>query len=340
MMKAKGYLPFHLDHIPSKIIQKAKEELNETNETRAAALEKIREYIKEDKNLKCPMEDEYLLQFLRARKFDSKRAFALLQNKYQVKKSYPELYDSINLDDLRKVYSSGAGYCFPFRDPDGCVVLVLALAKWNPGESNICNALTALTGFILSIVDEPATQISGVRILVDVRGFSLRQMRTLTPRYILLLSKALRNCLPVRFKGIHIYNESIVFQYIWSVLKLVLTDKIRNRSRMVQHPIGSQLSVSFYMTNSSLVDWLQSITGPCSSAKTSDITLWDLFKFLGCTRYQVSLPPLPNDVDELQTCISVAFQSSTPDMPKRVWNDISYRHYIVRVSAEACAEHL
>ncbi|PRD30467.1 UNVERIFIED_CONTAM: Alpha-tocopherol transfer protein-like [Trichonephila clavipes] len=228
-MKAKGYLPFHLDHIPSKIIQKAKEELNETNDTRAAALEKIREYIKEDKNLKCPMEDEYLLQFLRARKFDAKRAFSLLQNKYQVKKSHPELYDSINLDDLRKVYSSGAGYCFPFRDPDGCVVLVLALAKWNPGESNICNALTALTGFILSIVDDPATQISGVRILVDVRGFSLRQMSTLTPRYVLLISKALRNCLPVRFKSIHIYNESIVFQYIWSVLKLVLTDKIRNR---------------------------------------------------------------------------------------------------------------
>ncbi|GFR17386.1 alpha-tocopherol transfer protein [Trichonephila clavata] len=228
-MKAKGYLPYHLDHIPSKMIQIAKEELNETNETRAAALDKIRKYIKKERNLKCPMEDEYLLQFLRARKFDAKRAFSLLQNKYQVKKSYPELYDSINLDDLRKVYSSGAGYCYPFRDPDGCVVMVLSLDKWNPGESNICHALTALTGLLLNVVDTPATQISGVRILVDVRGFSFRQMWSLTPRYILLLSRALRNCLPVRFKGIHIYNESNIFQNIWLLLKIVLTDKIKNR---------------------------------------------------------------------------------------------------------------
>lgn len=228
-MRARGYLPLHLDHLPSRIIQKAHDELNETDQTFAFALEQLKECIREDKNLKCPMDDEYLIQFLRARKFDGKRAFSLLQNKFQVKKSHPELYDNVNLDDLRKVYSSGAGYCFPFRDPDGCVVLVLSLAKWNPEESDICSALTALTALLLDLVDNPATQICGVRILVDVRGFSLRQMRTLTPRYIILLSKALRNCLPVRFKGIHIYNESVIFQYIWSLLKLVLTDKIKNR---------------------------------------------------------------------------------------------------------------
>ncbi|GFU58724.1 alpha-tocopherol transfer protein [Nephila pilipes] len=229
MTKAKGFLPFHLDHIPSKILQKAKEELNETDENRIAALEQLRQYIKDENKLKCPMEEEYLIQFLRARKFDAKRAFSLLQNKFQVKKSYSELYDSIDVDALKKLYARGPGYCFPFRDPDGCVVVALVLAKWNPDEAHISTGLTALTALLLDLVDDPATQICGVRILVDVKGFCVRQMRQLTPRYIHLLSRALRNCLPVRFKGIHIYNENVIFQYIWSVLKLVLTEKIRNR---------------------------------------------------------------------------------------------------------------
>ncbi|GIY21268.1 alpha-tocopherol transfer protein [Caerostris darwini] len=182
-----------------------------------------------EKKLKCPMEDEYLTQFLRARKYDVKKAFNLLQNKYQTKKSYSDMYDDVNLDEIRKIASAGPAYCLPYRDEEGCVVLVLQVCKWKVEETSIAIALTALTGILLMIMEEPATQICGVRVLVDVKGFNLKQMKSLTPRYISLLSKALRNCLPIRFKGIHFFNESTIFQYVWSLLRMVLTEKIKNR---------------------------------------------------------------------------------------------------------------
>ncbi|XP_055943939.1 alpha-tocopherol transfer protein-like [Argiope bruennichi] len=228
-MKSKNFLPFTLDRLPQKMVQKAKDELRETDEIRGLALEQLRKLVLTEKNLKCPTEDEYLIQFLRARKFDVKKAFTLLQTKYQVRKAYAEVYDDIDVNELRKVVSAGIVYCFPYRDADGCVVVVMQLSRWNPDDVTITQGLCALTGLLLRIVDDPAAQICGIRVLVDVRGFSMKQVRCVTPRYITLLSKALRNCLPIRFKGIHIYNETIIFQYVWSILKLFLSDKIKGR---------------------------------------------------------------------------------------------------------------
>ncbi|CAL1273959.1 unnamed protein product [Larinioides sclopetarius] len=148
IMKTKNFLPFTLDYLPPKMVQKAKDELKETDEIRGPAIEQLRK---------------------------------------------------------------------------------LVLTRWNPDEVTVTQGLCALSGLLLLAVDDPAGQICGIRVLVDVRGFTMKQVRCVTPRYITLLSKALRNCLPIRFKGIHIYNETVIFQYVWSVLKLFLSDKIRGR---------------------------------------------------------------------------------------------------------------
>ncbi|GBM15453.1 Clavesin-1 [Araneus ventricosus] len=116
----------------------------------------------------------------------------------------------------------------PFTDCTAGALIQLG-AQWNPDEVTITQALCGLSGLLLRTVDDPAGQICGIRVLVDVRGFSMKQVRLVTPRYITLLSKALRNCLPIRFKGIHIYNETVIFQYVWSILKLFLSEKIRGR---------------------------------------------------------------------------------------------------------------
>ncbi|GBM94101.1 Alpha-tocopherol transfer protein-like [Araneus ventricosus] len=229
MMKAKNYLPYNIDYMPPKIRQKARDELKETDEIVALSLEKMRELIRAEKKFKCSTDDEFLIQFLRARKFDVKKAFALFQSMYEVKKAYGDMYDNPDLDVIKKIVAAGPGYCFPYRDPDGCVVLVLQLSKWDPEETSISVGLTALTALFFRIIENPVTQICGVRVLVDVKGFTLRQLRCVTPRYIHLLSRALRNCFPIRFKGIHFFNESTIFQYVWSVLKIVLTEKIRKR---------------------------------------------------------------------------------------------------------------
>ncbi|GFR15303.1 alpha-tocopherol transfer protein-like [Trichonephila clavata] len=41
-----------------------------------------------------------------------------------------------------------------------------------------------------------------------------------------------QNNLPIRFKSIHIVNEGTVFHYAWSLVSLLLSAKIRNRTHV------------------------------------------------------------------------------------------------------------
>ncbi|KFM72507.1 Alpha-tocopherol transfer protein-like protein, partial [Stegodyphus mimosarum] len=229
IMKTKNFLPFRMGYITEDMAEKARKELGETEEVRLNAIAEMRKLVQAEPKLVCRTDDAFLLQYLRARKFNVKKAFSLLQNFYQTKEAYPEVYDKFDVETVRKVFKTLASTCLPYRDEEGCPVIFLQWGKWNPDEYTIQTALSVLTATALFCVQDPATQICGVRIVLDVRGSSLKHLRCLTPRYLHLFSKALRNCLPIRFKGIHIYNESTIFQYIWSVLKLFLTEKIKKR---------------------------------------------------------------------------------------------------------------
>lgn len=82
--------------------QRAEEELNETPENYKQGINTLRlqvlskwivkislrvadfiwEFITDDVNLNVPEDDEFLLRFLRARKFDSQKAFAMVKQKF------------------------------------------------------------------------------------------------------------------------------------------------------------------------------------------------------------------------------------------------------------------
>ncbi|GFS61085.1 alpha-tocopherol transfer protein-like [Trichonephila clavipes] len=228
-MKAKGFLPYHLDTLPAKFMQIAKEELGETDEIRRSALEQFRKRILDENKLKCPTDDDYLIQFLRARKYDVDKALCLLNNYFNLITSHPEIFENMDKEKVDKLTRSNLFYILPFRDNDGCLVLVLKIENWDPDDINaqvFCCTAGAIF-FCLNIY--PVSQICGVRVIFDAKNYSFKQMRPFVPRYLSLLAKALRNSLPIRFKGFHIVNEGILFRYAWTLLRLLLSDKIRNR---------------------------------------------------------------------------------------------------------------
>lgn len=229
IMKTKPYLPFRMGHLTDTMVAKAEEELGETDEAKAKTIPELRKMAEDDPKLACPTDDAYMLQYLRARKYSAKRAFSLLQNYHQVKKSYADLFDFADVERLRQIFRCKALSCFPYRDDDGCVIYLMQMGKWDPDEISMAEACIALTFLLLLCIEDSATQVCGMQILLDVRGAAFKQFKSFTPRYMNLISKALRNCLPIRFKGIHIFNESVIFGYIWAVFKLLLSEKIKKR---------------------------------------------------------------------------------------------------------------
>ncbi|GFX87503.1 alpha-tocopherol transfer protein-like [Trichonephila clavipes] len=129
IMKAKGFLPYNLHTLPAKFIQKAKEELGETDEIRRTALEHFRKRILEDKKLRmyAPTDDAYLIQFLRARKYDVDKAMGLIHNYLNIIISNPGFFDKLDKEKMFKFLSSGFVNVLPFRDNDGCLVVIIKM---------------------------------------------------------------------------------------------------------------------------------------------------------------------------------------------------------------------
>ena len=53
------------------------------------------------------------------------------------------------------------------------------------------------------------------------------------------------------------------------------------------------------------------------------------FSYGGYVKERVYAPPLPADLDELTNRITAAVKSVTEDTLRRVWDEFSYRVYVV-----------
>ncbi|GFX87525.1 alpha-tocopherol transfer protein-like [Trichonephila clavipes] len=229
MMKAKGFLPYHLDTLPDKFIQIAKEELGETDEIRGSALEQFRKRILGDKKLKCPTNDEFLIQFLRARKYNVDKAMELLLNYFNLMASHPEIFDKMDKEKIDRLTSCDFMKILPFRDNDGCLLLIFKIGNWNSDDIDVETLFCTLAATLFSLVNYPVNQISGARVIYDAKNSLFKQMRAFIPKYLTFITKALRNNLPLRFKSIHCINEGIVFHYAWPILRLLLSEKVKSR---------------------------------------------------------------------------------------------------------------
>lgn len=75
-------------------------------------------------------EELFLLAFLRARKFDVKRAFNLVKTFYTVMGKHDELYYNFNFNDVRRTLQENSVGFLPYRDEEGCVILVIRTGRY------------------------------------------------------------------------------------------------------------------------------------------------------------------------------------------------------------------
>ncbi|XP_071041372.1 uncharacterized protein [Parasteatoda tepidariorum] len=69
----------------------------------------------------------------------------------------------------------------------------LIAGKWDPDQFSMPIFISASTFLLLQCIEDPATQVCGIQLIIDAKNTSLKHnTRALTPRYLQLLAKALR----------------------------------------------------------------------------------------------------------------------------------------------------
>ena len=138
-------------HLSTETLQKAKQELNEDPATHHYAILAVREQCATRPDIQFTRtNDDFIIRFLRARKFDAEEAFKLLSRYFEVRQRKPSLFSNLSAEDIniRQALLGGFPGVLDSLDPFGRKILVLYVSSW---EEWLFSSLHILRALLLSL---------------------------------------------------------------------------------------------------------------------------------------------------------------------------------------------
>ncbi|XP_011505205.1 PREDICTED: alpha-tocopherol transfer protein-like isoform X2 [Ceratosolen solmsi marchali] len=193
-------------------IEKAQRELRETPELVQESFKILGDLLGDEENLFIPLDQKFLQRFLRRCKWYPRSTFKLIQRFYEYQKNHPEFFDNLLPSNERAIFTSEILTPLPLRTSDGLRIFVIqAGRKWNPKEVSLNQIFRGVILNLIVAISEPKTQVSGVRVILDMEGLTLTHVTYFTPSFASAIIEFVQKCLPCRLKGVHIINQSFIF---------------------------------------------------------------------------------------------------------------------------------
>ena len=208
----------------------AQKELNEQTDTFMLDVEALKERMRLRPDILFSRNDnQFLVRFLRARKYDKDKAFQLLLNYNQFRRKHLSFFKSLKASCLRPVFDDGLPMVTPVRDHLGRSVIYLLAGNWNTTLYTFEDILRALLLTMEYLIESERTQLFGVVLVIDFTGWKLTDTQRLNKQHLVNAIKVFQDCFPARFKGIHFVNQPWYIRFTLALIKPILKEKAFSR---------------------------------------------------------------------------------------------------------------
>uniref|UniRef100_H2ZHQ0 CRAL-TRIO domain-containing protein n=1 Tax=Ciona savignyi TaxID=51511 RepID=H2ZHQ0_CIOSA len=218
--------------LPPDLLEKAVNELNEPrdNAERLKAIDELRESYNAEKfgPLKSE-EDGFILRFLRAKKFNQKKALIQMQNYHNIKHDFKEVFEKVeNPVLLKSISDQGVIYMLDGHSKDGSAVMMYRPGKLDT-DTNIYDLMAYSVICMEKVLQEERYQICGVATIEDMDNFNLAMILKTSPRAMAKMNNIWQEAMPLRFKAVHLLNEGRVYDIIMAIFKPFMKSKLLKR---------------------------------------------------------------------------------------------------------------
>lgn len=216
----------------------AKRELREDKCLREQSLEQMRNWILKHEDLQnVRLDDQFLLRFLRCKKFSVPMAQQILLKYLNVRRTFPHMTTQLDFLDqkLNDIISSGYIFASPNRDKHGRRVVIIYAKGLNPKIYSSSDQARAHFLTYECLMEDQATQICGLVHIGDFSGVVTAHVTNWNPTEFARFFKWSEQSLPLRHKEIHLVNVPPTLKWLIDFVKGRVSSKIRNRLSVYTH---------------------------------------------------------------------------------------------------------
>ncbi|CAH1102026.1 unnamed protein product [Psylliodes chrysocephalus] len=217
--------------LPEREKKIALEELREDDSMREQSLDQLREWISKHPNIKrCRTDAQFLLRFLRTKKFSVPLACEMIERYLTIRQLYPQWFRNLDCEDPHMSEIINSGYLVPLLERDnGRMVLFSCAANFDPHKFTSAHMIRVHSLVTESLMDDEMNQINGYTYVNDEAGFSMAHISLWGISDLRNIVRCIQNTTPMRHKGNHFLNMNPSAAKLFEYSSPLLNEKLRNR---------------------------------------------------------------------------------------------------------------
>ncbi|XP_076053503.1 alpha-tocopherol transfer protein-like [Oratosquilla oratoria] len=218
--------------LPQGVRAVAARDLGEDDVTRQRMLSALRKWIRGHPTIvRCRLDANFLLRFLRMKKFRVSETQTLLEKYLRMREQHPLWFRALDPRDpgISDLIDRGYFFALPDRDDDGRRVFFSIPNVVDPTRHTAADMMRTTQLGLEAMLEDEENQIRGLSYIFDERDVGFNVIGLWTPSTV---AKALQCCektMPIRHKEIHFVNLPTALLAIFEFAKTLLSDKIKNR---------------------------------------------------------------------------------------------------------------